>query len=310
MNKLSNEAKIGLIVLAAFLIAFFGFRIMKDEPLFSTTNLLYTKYDTVNGLLKGGTVTMRGLKIGTVKDLVYIPEEDSVLVTLNITTEIRVSVGSVAELVTPNVLGSPTISIKRENSAELVEWGGFIEGTHQGSLLDSFSGKGESLADSVATTLKLTNEMLRSVVELQQNSSDNISGTISNFKETSEVLRSIINNRKSEVDSMIIDARNTMKNISAISDSSKSDVQNIISNLEQFSTSLEALSVELETSSKSINSILSKIDVGEGSLGLLVNDPSLYNNMDSLAVNLNELIKAIQEDPKRYLKHMRLVDIF
>lgn len=310
MNKLSNEAKIGLIVLAAFLIAFFGFRIMKDEPLFSSTNLLYTKYDTVNGLLKGGTVTMRGLKIGTVKELVYLPEEDSVLVTLNITTDLRVSVGSKAELVTPNVLGSPTISIIRANNADLVEWGGFIEGTRQGSLLDSFSGKGSSITDSVATTLQLTNEMLRSVVALQENSSNDISGTISNFRETSESLKSLINNRKSEVDSMIVDARNTMKNISEISDSSKQDVQSLISNLDEFSTSLEALSIELQASSESINSILTKIDIGEGSLGKMVNDPSLYNNMDSLTVNLNELIKGIQQDPKRYLKHMRLVDIF
>ena len=59
-----------------------------------------------------------------------------------------------------------------------------------------------------------------------------------------------------------------------------------------------------------MNSVLKKIDQNEGSLGLLLNDRSLYKNVDSLSYNLNKLIKAIEEDPERYLKHLRLIELF
>ncbi len=70
------------------------------------------------------------------------------------------------------------------------------------------------------------------------------------------------------------------------------------------------LSTELNKSTLTLNNILNKIDSGEGTLGKLVSDPSLYNNLDTLSVNLNQLIKDIQADPKKYLKHMRLVEVF
>lgn len=310
MNKLSNEAKIGIIVLASIIVAYLGFRIMKDEPFFSTSNVLYAQYDSVDGLLKGGNVYLIGLKIGTVKELAYLPEVDSVRVTLNITEDIKIPVGSKARLVVPIVIGSTSIEIERSTSTEIIEWGGFIEGANQEGLIDGITQQGTSIADSVAVTLNLTNSMLRSVLTLQEKSSDNIAGSISNFEETTNVLNSIINQRKGEIDSMIVDARKTLQNVSQLSDSSKEDIQSMIANMEEFSSKLDALSNELQASSESINSILSKIDIGEGTLGKMINDPSLYNNLDSLTVNLNELIKGIQEDPKRYLKHMRLVEIF
>ena len=95
-----------------------------------------------------------------------------------------------------------------------------------------------------------------------------------------------------------------------LSGASKEDLESFISNLEAFSQRLDTLGDNLDETTTSINSILAKIDTGEGTLGKMVNDPSLYQNLDSLTVNLNELIKGIQSDPKRYLKHMRLVEVF
>lgn len=67
---LSNELKIGLVVIAALVVAFFGFRFMNDEPLLSSVNLLNTKFDNVDGLLVGSTVTMNGFKVGSVRDMI------------------------------------------------------------------------------------------------------------------------------------------------------------------------------------------------------------------------------------------------
>ena len=77
-----------------------------------------------------------------------------------------------------------------------------------------------------------------------------------------------------------------------------------------FELELEKLSKGLNETTVSMNEILVKINEGSGTFGKMINDESLYTNMDSLTFNLNELIKNIQEDPKKYLKHMRLVEVF
>lgn len=310
MNKLSNEVRIGLVALAAIFVAYLGFRIMRDEPIFSNINVINTKFENVNGLIQGGSVYLNGYKIGTVKEMRFLVDSDSTEVVLNINEPVPIPVGSKAVLVSPGPIGSGSIEIKKSKNAALIDWGGYIEGVNEAGLLDVFAEKGSSLSDSVAQTLTLTNSLLKSFVDTQQQTSEDITGTISNFRETSDVLRSIIEERQEDVNSMIADAQNTLKNVSELSDTTKQDLQEMISNLESFSGDLEVLSAELKASTESINSILTKIDEGDGTIGKMINDPSLYNNMDSLTVNLNELIKGIQEDPRRYLKHMRLVDFF
>lgn len=310
MNNFSNEIRIGLVALAAILVAYFGFRVMRDEPIFSNINVINTKFENVDGLIRGGSVYLNGFKIGTVKEMRFLIESDSTEVTLNINEPVPIPVGSKAVLVSPGPIGSGSIEIKKSKNPNMINWGDYIEGVNEAGFLDVFAEKGSVISDTLALTLTLTNTMLKSFLETQKQTSDNITGTISNFKETSEILKSVIEERQEDINGMIVDARNTLKNVNELSDSTKLDLQQMISNLESFSGDLDILSEELKASTESINSILSKIDQGEGTIGKMINDPSLYNNMDSLTVNLNELIKGIQEDPRRYLKHMRLVDFF
>ncbi len=307
MNKLSNELKIGLVVLASIFIAYIGFRIMKDEPFFSSTNMVYTKYQTVDGLIKGSNVFLNGFKVGTVKEMSFLPGGDSTLVAISITEPITIPVGSKARLATPDFIGTGTIDIEKSDNQEMIEWGDYIEGVQKEGLLESFTEKASSMSDSVAISINKINSILTKAESIDETE---INSTISSFRETGETIQEIITKRQADIDSMIIDARKTMGSLSELSDGSKGNIESTLANLEKFSNELDALSAELQASSESINSILSKIDIGEGSLGKMVNDPSLYNNLDSLTVNLNELIKGIQEDPKRYLKHMRLVEIF
>ena len=308
--KFSNEFKIGLVILAASLVAFFGFRFMNDEPLLSSVKLLYTKYDNIDGLVRGSSVFINGYKIGSVRSMDYIIEEDSILVTMSITDPIAIPKGSMAVMADPPLLGSALIRIERANNTEHIEWGGYIQGVKRGGLLQAFSEEGATVADSVQMTLKLVNKTLRSLNTVENNVSKNLESTISNFEKTSRAINDVINERKADVDSMIIAAQHTMQNISDLSDSSSADVEEMIRNLRKFSADLDSLSANLQESTLTMNSILQKMDNGTGTIGLMLNDPSVYTNLDSLTFNLNELILQIKDDPGRYLKHMRLVDIF
>ena len=310
MAKFSNELKIGLVVLFAIFIGYMGFRIMKDEPIFSQVNVLYTKFDTVEGLIKGSNVYINGFKIGSVREMQYLVQEDSALITLNIIENIQLPKGSMAQLASPDFLGSSTIRIIKSNSSESLEWGSYLKGIQKEGLLNTFTDRGTAISDSVTVTITLLNEKLRALDFLNQQSSNDIGSALSNVKQTSDYLLEAVTSNSDEVNEMIDSAKRTLETIEDISDSSKVSIEQSIKNLEVLSVEMSKLSRELSATSTTLNSILEKMDRGEGSLGLLLNDPSLYENVDSLSYNLNELIKGIKEDPKRYLKHLRLLELF
>ena len=159
-------------------------------------------------------------------------------------------------------------------------------------------------------TITLLNEKLRALDFLNQQSSEDIGGTLSNVKQTSDHVLGVIKNSSDELEGMIQSAKQTLDTIGDISDSSRVSIEQSIQNLEVLSAEMNILTKELTLTSQSLQSVLQKMDSGEGSLGLLLNDPSFYQNADSLAFNLNLLIKGINEDPKRYLKHLRLFELF
>ncbi|MBL6916923.1 MAG: MCE family protein [Balneolaceae bacterium] len=310
MAKFSNELKIGLVVLFAIFIGYMGFRIMKDEPIFSQVNVLYSKFDTVEGLIRGSNVYLNGFKIGTVREMQYLVQEDSALITLNITEDIQLPKGSMAQLASPDFLGSSTIRIIKSNSSESLEWGSYLKGIQKEGLLNIFTDRGTAISDSVAVTITLLNEKLRALDFLNQQSSNDIGSALSNVKQTSDYLLEAVTSNSDELTDMIGSAKRSLETIEDISDSSRASIEQSIKNLELLSVEMSQLTRELSATSTTLNSVLEKMDRGEGSLGLLLNDPSLYENVDSLSYNLNELIKGIKEDPKRYLKHLRLLELF
>ena len=307
---LSNELKIGIVVITALVVSFFGFRFMNDEPLLSNVNLLNTKFNNVDGLRKGNTVTMNGFKVGSVRDMLYLMDEDSVFVELSITEPISIPVGSIATLAAPDVLGATTIQIVRSKNSEILEWGSTIRGEQTVGLLSTFSDQGVALADTAQVTLSEIKKLIRGINEIEEGTSSQIVSAVDNFKKVGDVVAEIISSRKTQIDSLILATTNTLKNISTLSDTSSADLKSLAANLETFSSDLKQLSKSLQESTHSLNNILSKIDKAEGTLGLMLNDPSLYNNVDSLTYNLNNLILNFQENPSEYLKYMRLIEIF
>ncbi len=308
---MSNELKIGLTVLAALIIAFIGFRIMKDEPLFRQSKFLYTKFDRVDALLPGNTVQIKGYKIGSVKRMEFSPETDSTRVTLGITADFKIPKGSIAVLKEPGPLGSVTIEIQKSESSEFLEWGSDIKGRIDGGIFGSIAEKGESIAVELETSLKELNSLMVKVdSSMYSDNRDPIRNMLNSFEQTGKDVQQLVSKRKNEIDSMIVSMKNVAHNLDEMSTQNKADVDSMLTNLSKASAELETLSKNLNKTSLSMNSLLDKMNNGEGTMGKLMNDESLYTNLDSLSFNLNELVKNIQKDPRRYLKHMRLVEVF
>lgn len=310
MANMSNELKIGITVVVALLLAFVGFRIMKDIPLFRTSTSIYTTFDRVYGLSSGNSVNVKGYKIGTVKRMQLLPS-DSTLVELSIEEDFYIPAGSVALLRSGGILGGKFIEIIKNDSTLIVSDGGHIPGHFEEGMMESFADEGAKLGEDISSTIEGVEELTTNLNEtLTEENKDNVAGILSNLEATTQSLNQLLKNKQQDLDSMIGSAKSTLENLDDLSSENKEKLASMINNLEATSTELESLSKELNETSSSLNQVIKKINEGEGSLGLMINDPSLYNNLDSLSKNLNTLIKNIEENPGRYLKHMRLVEIF
>lgn len=309
--NLSNEMKIGLVVLAAIIIAVIGFRVMRDQPIFRQSNFLYTTFDRVDGLLPGNFVQIKGNKIGSVKDMVFSPETDSTKVTLGITTEFMIPKGSKAVLKKPGPLGAVTIEIVRGSSEEKIEWGEYIPGEIDGGIFETFSTKGETIADELTKSLThLNGLMVKLDSSVYADNRDPIRNTLTSFEKTGKDVQQLIASRKHDIDSMIVSMSRITQNLDEVTGNNKEEIDSMLTNLNNASSELEKLSKELNKTTLTLNDILVKMNDGTGTFGKMINDESLYTNLDSLSFNLNELVKNIQKDPKKYLKHMRLVEVF
>lgn len=309
--NLSNEVKIGIVVITAIIIAVIGFRVMKDQPIFRQSKFLYTTFDRVDGLLPGNVVQIKGNKIGSVKEMDFSPETDSTKVTLGITTEFMIPKGSKAVLKKPGPLGAVTIEIVRGSSSKMIPWGNYIPGEIDGGIFETFSTKGEVLADELTKSLvDLNGLMIKIDSSMYSDNRDPIRNTLNNFEKTGKDVQQLIAKRKQDIDSMIVSMSNVTKNFDELTENNKEEIDSMLTNLKNASSELEKLSKGLNKTTVSLNEILVKINEGSGTFGKMINDESLYMNMDSLTFNLNELVKNIQKDPKKYLKHMRLIEVF
>lgn len=310
MPKMSNELKIGITVLVAIMVAFVGFRIMKDIPLFRTTTTVYTTFDRVYGLIPGNAVNVKGFKIGSVKRMHLLPN-DSTSVTLSIEEEFAIPKGSVALVRSSGVLGGKFIEIVKSDSAIMVEDGETIDGYFEEGMMDSFADEGAKLSEDISASIQGFDALMNNLNEaLNHENKDNIAGILDNMESSTNSLSKLIDDRRSDLDSMIEDAKNTLNTLDDLSSENKEKLTSMIENLETTSGELETLSAGLNETNLTLNEVLEKINNGDGTFGKMINDPSLYNNVDSLSVNLNELIKNINSDPGKYLKHMRLIELF
>ena len=308
--NLSNEAKVTITILAAVFVAFIGFRLMNDVPVFRQSQKAYTYFDRVDGLTAGGYIFINGVKVGSVKQIDLV-NSDSVRVTMNFNLNIEIPNNSVAYLESEGLLDGKAIVIERGDSPEMIEYEDTIKGVYSGGMMESLKEEGEKLSDDVSESFERLNsllERLNNTVSTQNQGK--ISDILSELKVTTGEISKMMKNKRGDLESSISHAKRFMANLDTVSTNNKTRIDSALVGLERSLNEVETLSKELSKTSNNLNSILEKIDAGDGTLGKMVNDPSLYNNLDSLSAEMKLLMKNINENPQKYLKNLKLIEIF
>lgn len=310
MARMSNEIKIGLTVIGAILVAFAGFRYMQDIPMFRQSNRIYATFHRVDGLNPGSYVYLNGVKVGSVK-AVELTKNDSVRISMNIDLDTRIPKGSEALLKPMDLLGSKAVVIRKSDRRQLVENGGEIEGIYKEGMMSIVKEEGEKMGGNISDSFDNFNRLLgrlNKVVD-EPNRTD-LRATLDNMSETTSRMAKLFENKEQQLNNSISHAHDFLQNLDTVSTNKRDEIQQTISNLEQTSRELKKLTNELNTTSSKLNTLITKINEGNGTVGRMINDPTLYQNLDTLTTNLKNISREFNERPQKFLQYMRLVEIF
>lgn len=301
--KISSEVKIGIIITIAIAVTIWGLNFLKGRNILKGVNTYYAVFEDIGGLEKNSKIFIKGYEVGQVSEI-YFDDNGSrnLIVLLGIEKAHDIPMDSEAILFDADLLGTKAIMLSLSKSDQLHKSGDTVMCRIQYGLTDRLEqqllpvkNKAENLivtVDSLISSLNYvfdrnTSAMLQSSINNLESSTDGIQNMLSDQgKLTSMIanMEAITRNLKNHNEQL----SSTMSNIESITDSiASSELKSTISN-----TNKTLAETHL---------ILEKINQGDGTLGMLVNNDSLYQNLSSLAMELDLLLKDLQENPKKYI---------
>lgn len=294
MSKIfRKETVIGICTVIAILVLFFGIEYLKGINMFKPANYYYVSYTDVNGLAVSSPVTVNGFKVGLVRDISYEYDNPGhVLVELSLDKQLRIPRGTVA-MIQSDILGTATVVLKMgaENDNHTV--GDKIIGQTDAGMMAAV---GESLLPSVESILPKVDTLLVSVNKLASDSS-----LLAAIGRLDAISRSIDRTMRN-IDASVSKLPPTMDN-----------VKGITANIDQISGNLAAVSEELKdlpirpmmdnanATMANLRQVTSELNNPNSTLGLLLHDRKLYDNLNAAMSDLDSLFVDIKRSPKRYI---------
>lgn len=312
MEKFKNEIRVGGLVLVAVIIAYAGFRYMKDLPVLRANVTYFVVYPQVEGLTTGRSIYLNGVDVGKVTSIQFKENSfDSVKVGMSLDDKQIIPRGSKAYLRSIDLLGTKAIAIEKGKSTEVLLPGGYLKGVFDDDALGELTQKAISIGDNLDDAIVRARGVLREVDTLMSNGGrKDIEQILNDVNSTVATLKSTVEGKKSQVEETISKLNSIATNVDSLSSKSRTQIDTLLTQLSKSSQDLDEIAGNVKSLSSELDVLLKKINSGEGTLGKLVNDPSLYNNLDSLSSNLNDIMGEFKKDPKKYLKHMKLFRLF
>ncbi len=304
MKLWSNSIKVAVTVLGAILIAFVGYRFMKDIPIFGPGKVISAVFVESKGLAPGRAVSFKGVQIGTIRTVSLLPS-DSVLIEMNIDKSVEITEGSTAYIRSADLLGTMVIEILKGESNTPLPNNARIQGNIEGDTFGELADLGKEIGGKAVVTVETMNQILGKVDSMiNAQMQKDLQNIASNLEKSTRLLNSMLVQNQGALAAVMSNMEQVTATIDSITTENRDGVSRIVSNLDTTTKSMDELTRELSKTSAELTAMLDKINRGEGTLGKMASDPSLYNNLDSLSANLATLIKNLDENPRKYLRKM------
>ena len=290
MKYFTKEVKIALVAIAGVVVLFFGMNFLKGLNIFSSEDNYYVQFSDITGLSSSSPVYADGFKVGVVKDIIYdYTHTEGSKVLIGVDKQLRIPQGSSAEIVS-DMLGNVKVNLLLANNPrEKVAPGGLIKGM----INDGAMGKLQDMVPAVEKMLPKLDSIMTSLNAILaapaiRQSLHNVQTITDNLTTSTAQLNTLMAGLNKNVPSMMAKANN------------------VLDNTETLTANLAAVDVastmrQVDQTIANVQQLTAKLNSKEGSLGLLMNDTQLYDNLNSTMRNADSLVIDLRQHPKRYV---------
>ena len=287
---LTKEVKVALVVTAGIIVLFFGLNFLKGVALFSDNETYYIEFKNVSGLSVSSPIYADGYKVGVVSDILFDYEQkNATKVVVELNRDLRIPKGSTAEIVS-DMLGNVQVNLLLANNPrERILPGDTIQGVINNGMM----AKAVELLPAVEQMIPKLDSILSSLNMLLADPS--IAQSLHNIQTITEDLT--VTTR--EVNTLMVGLNRKMPGILTKADETLDHTSRLTGNLA--SLDVQATFDQVNQTLANVQELTDKLNDQKGTLGLLINDPGLYNNMNATMRNADSLVLDLKAHPKRYV---------
>ncbi|HEX2535589.1 MAG TPA: MlaD family protein [Chitinophagaceae bacterium] len=305
--KLSNEMKVGLLAIVAVLFLVLGFNFLKGKSLFSKQPVLYAVFPEIGGLGKSNEVKLKGLTIGTVYNLKPMDREvNNILVEIHLNREVNIPRNSIA-YISASLVGASTLIIEKGDANAYLAYGDTLNTRLDAGLVGDLKtqitptiSRVNNTIDTLTTTLSAVNDIFDPATN------QNLRTIVANLAVSSGQLAQLLNMQSGALAASLNNMNAITGNLAKNNDAITSSIRNVEvttsklanSNIEQTVAALQGTVSELRNTIQRLSTNLNSTD---GTLGALMNDRKLYDQLNRVALGLEILLDDVRVHPKRYV---------
>ena len=297
--KFTKEIKVGFLAVLGIMMSVFSYNYLKGINLFDKNRKFIVKYEKVDGLSVSNPVTMNGFKIGKVQKINFNSKNTrELLVDIIIDNDVIFPKTSLAELYETGLIGGKAIAIipDYKNDSTIALDGDYLKGVIKPGLTELVNQILPQVQLQIEAVMKNAEIVLQNINTLfddetkkeLKSSIEDFSNLTSSLSETSDEISKLIANNSENLTNSLSDFRSASNNIKSITDSLNSD-------------DIKSMTTNLNSLVNNLNSIATSLKNSDGTAGKLINDKSIYDNLENATNQLNRLIEDIKLNPSRYI---------
>ncbi|QIL41999.1 MCE family protein [Pedobacter sp. HDW13] len=303
--KIKNETKVGILAAFAIALLIIGYNFLKGNSIFSNETTLFAKYTRVDGLTVSKPILINGYQIGRVAKL-ELQTDGTIIATLSINSKYEIPENSIARLEGTDLLGSKAIVMSLGNSKKMAEDGYTLNANVEKGLMEQVQPvqkKAELIIGKMDSILSSVNSILNPNFQKNVDKSFNsIAGTLASLETTSKKVDGLVGSESARIEAIF----KNVEGITANLNNNNKKISDILTNINTVTDKFAAANFKqtLDNANNAIadlQSVISGIKDGKGSLGLLLNDNKMYENLNNASKNLDALMIDLKANPKRYV---------
>lgn len=311
MNKFNAEFKIGLTALIAVLLLIWGVNFLRGNNLFSNADQYVSVYNNIDGMEVSSPVRLNGLTVGSVTDIYFHPQDmNKIIVKFTVNDGLRIPNNTIARIYNADIMGTKALQLVLGNNGIFFLPGDTLSSEVEGGLKDEVNkqvlplkNKAEDLISSIDSVMTVITTVLdKDARNSLTNSLLSLNRTFNTMELAMVRLDSVIYKNDVRVSNILLNVESITTNLH----NNNELISNVLTNIESLTDSLAKSQIKstinnVDSALYVFNKILAKIDNGDGSIGMLLNDKGLYENLENSSKELELLIADMKSRPKRYV---------